>query len=96
MTLNITWVFWLLLTAAVLLSLAGCASAPPPVAPVGLTRPAAWALAPCDPLPEIPKRDGDPEVRRAYYAAERPAYVECAAKHAALVRYVDVVAPRHR
>lgn len=66
----------------------------PPVAPVSLARPASWVLKECDPLPDIPKNDGDPSVRRDYHKVERPAYVECAAKHRELVRYVDTVAPQ--
>lgn len=73
--------------------LSGCTKEPP-VAPVSLSRPAAWIMAECDPLPEIPKNDGDPEVRRRYHKVERPAFVECAAKHRELVKYVDAIAPK--
>ncbi len=77
----------------VALTLAGCASNPPPPAPEGLKRPVAWAMQRCRPLPDIPESDGDPTVRRNYHKVERAEYVLCAAKVDELVRYVETVAP---
>jgi hypothetical protein len=50
-------------------------------------------LKECEAMPNIPQGDGNPTIRRDYYKIERPMYVECAAKHSELVRYVDAVAP---
>lgn len=73
--------------------LAGCAKDPPP-APQGLARPVSWAMVRCPPMPEVPKNDGDPEVRKEAEKNVRLLYVECAAKVDVHIAYVEAVAPK--
>lgn len=80
------------LVVAIALLVAGCAGDPPP-APDGLSRPVAWAMKKCQPLPDVPANDGDPAVRAPVDKAVRLMYVECAAKVDVHIRYVETVAP---
>lgn len=72
-------------------SLAAC-STPPPVAPgLKLAGPPAWAMARETAIAPIPDGDGDPALRRNWYAAELAARSQCQAKVAVLQGYVRKV-----
>jgi len=71
----------------------GCSEKP--VAPSPSLRPApAWAVAPCEDLPDIPELQGDPAVRRPYDAHVRSLYVECAGKHRHMVKRDRIIADK--
>lgn len=46
---------------------------------------------PCSALPDIPKDNGDPRVRKGYDAETRGMYVLCAARNKSLLAYIDTV-----
>lgn len=46
---------------------------------------------PCGRLPDIPKDNGDPRVRKSYDAETRGMYVLCAERNEGLRSYIDAV-----
>lgn len=72
-------------------SVAAC-SGPPPVAPgTKLAGPPAWAMAREKAVAPIPEGDGDPAIRRDWYAQELQARSQCRDKVRALQLYVRTV-----
>jgi hypothetical protein len=45
----------------------------------------------CPDLPDIPKGNGDPRIRKDYDAETRALYAGCAAKNKGLLAYIDTV-----
>lgn len=79
-----------IICAGLALALAGCETVPVAPGP-GLADAPAWALKrPLGPQP-IPERDGDPAIRRDFYAFERTNHAQCVARHGALVLYIRKV-----
>lgn len=72
--------------------LAGCASAPPPVAPgLKLAGPPKWATVATIAPRDIPDLDGDPAVRVPYQTVERTNHAQCVDRHRALTLWARKV-----
>lgn len=70
-------------------ALGGC------MAPVtGLKGPDARLMRAVAPLPDIPKDEAKPEVRRRYYATSRRMYGQCSDQVGGLQAYARTVAPQ--
>lgn len=76
---------------ALALVLAGCETAPPVAPGPGLADAPAWAMKKSLGPQPIPERDGDPAIRRDFYAFERTNHAQCVARHGALVLYIRKV-----
>jgi hypothetical protein len=76
-------------------ALAGCATTPPPPPePARITPPPPAVMGPPPPLPDVPREEGDPDIRRRYYADSRTAYARLADRHRWLQRWArEVTAP---
>lgn len=69
-------------------AMAGCGT-PPPVAPgTKIAEAPDWAMAKVPPPAPIPENDGDPKVRRVWYAQELSEHAQCRDQATALQRYV--------